>query len=242
MALYRKPAFAATVILLLSAGIFGQQPAATSGAQEVSEHDGIPVLIKHLPNWQEVRESTVFSNRIGDITAVVGQRPVLKDVEFVGGTEAVTAQYPVGRMLIIEYTNPESSIEADDLFIKKLAEIPEPGTVYRRVGNYSVFVFDAADTEAASALIDEVKYEKYVQWLGEDPYLIEKFERYFVTTTRDVFIATLMWILSGFGLAILGGIAVGFGYFRFRENQRNTRSAFSDAGGLTRLNLDELSE
>lgn len=240
MFLYRNSIFSIAFILVCAAVVFGQP--APPAAQEVSEDDGIPVLVKHLPDWAEVRETTVFSTRINEITAAVGERPVLAGVQLIAGTEAVTAQYPVGRMLIIEYTNPQSSIEADNLFAKNLAEIPQPGTVYRRVGNYSVFVFDAADAEAASELIDRVKYEKYVQWLGEDPYLIQKLERYFVTTTRDIFIATVMWIISGLLLAILTGIAVGIVYFRFRDHRRIGRTAFSDAGGLTRLNLDELSE
>lgn len=226
-------------LFCFSAGVFAQE---APPAQEVSEADGIPVLVKHLPDWKSVRSTTVFATTAEQLKAAVGERAVLADIELIAGTEAVTAQYPAGRLLIIEYTNPQAATEADAGFIQKIAETPQPGTVYRRVGNYSVFVFDAADTAAASSLVDQVKYEKYVQWLGEDPFLLEKFERYFVTTTRDVFIATVLWIISGFGLAILSGIVVGFVFYRLREHKRLTRTAFSDAGGLTRLNLDELSD
>ena len=42
----------------------------------------------------------------------------------------------------------------------------------------------------------------------------------------------------GLGLAILLGIIVGFGFYRFRENGRKTIQTYTDAGGMTRLNLD----
>ena len=73
-------------------------------------------------------------------------------------------------------------------------------------------------------------------------YLLKRVEKYFVNTTRDIFISTVLWIISGLGLSILLGILAGFIFFRFREQKRATRTAYSDAGGLTRLNLDGLSE
>ena len=43
--------------------------------------------------------------------------------------------------------------------------------------------FDAADQAAANALLDQVKYEKTVQWLGKDPYLIQQAEGVFDVNT-----------------------------------------------------------
>ncbi|HVF30809.1 MAG TPA: hypothetical protein VNA22_07560, partial [Pyrinomonadaceae bacterium] len=80
------------------------------------------------------------------------------------------------------------------------------------------------------------------QWLGEDPYLLRKVERYLVTTSRDIVVSTVAVILGGLTTALLAGIAGGFIFFRVRDQQRATRTAYSDAGGLTRLNLDGLSE
>jgi len=57
----------------------------------------------------------------------------------------------------------------------------------------------------------------------------------------DVFLSTTIWILSGVGLAILTGITVGLLFFRSRDRRRIAMTAFSDAGGMIRLNLDELS-
>jgi hypothetical protein len=78
--------------------------------------------------------------------------------------------------------------------------------------------------------------------LGEDPFLLQKLERYMVTTSRDIMISTVLWILVVLGSALLTGVTAGFIFFYVRDHKRATRTAFSDAGGLTRLNLDGLSE
>ncbi len=142
----------------------------------------------------------------------------------------------------MEFATPQASADADARILNKLAASPENGIVYRRIGNYNAFVFDAQAPDAAAGLLDEVKYQKSVQWLGEDPFLLKKLERYFVTTTRDIFISTVLWIVGGLGIAIVSGLIAGIIFYRFREHQRATWTAYSDAGGLTRLNLDELSE
>lgn len=230
-------------LLCLSTAIFAQPNAAPPlKSLEISEDDGLPVLIKHLPEWENVRSSTVFVNNAADLKKALPDKAVLDQIDFTAGTEAVTANYPAGKLLIVEFTNPQGSVDADSRVLSQLAVVSDPSTVYRRVGNYNVFVFDAADPAAAGALIDQVKYEKAVQWLGEDPFLLKKLERYFVTTARDIFISTVIWIVSGLGVAVVSGLIAGFFFYRFREHQRNTRTAYSDAGGLTRLNLDGLSE
>ena len=219
------------------------QTAPTTKSQEVSDVEGIPVLIKHLPDWENARTGATFTSNSQDLKNVLGSRPVFDLIDFSGGTEAVTAAYPAGKLLIVEFTSPQASNDADAKFQQHLAGTQQtPPVVYRRIGNYNTFVFDAPDETAANALLDEVKYQKTVQWLGEDPYLLKKIERYFVNTTRDIFISTVLWIVSGLGLSIFLGIITGFVFFRFREQKRATRTAYSDAGGLTRLNLDGLSE
>jgi hypothetical protein len=219
---------------------FGQQEGYRS--QEVSEDDQVPVLLKHLPDLESVRSQAVFIQDKKALENAVGRRPILDLVDISGGNEAVSALYPVGRLLIVEYTTPQSSVAADAEFQKFLAENPSADTVYRRIGNYSVFAFDATDAAAADSLIAQVKYEKQVQWLGEDPFLMQKLERYFAQTGRDVVISTILWISLIFGITLAAGVAAGIFYFRYRESQRAGMTAFTDAGGMTRLNLDDLSE
>jgi hypothetical protein len=229
---------AVCVLFLLACGAFAQFK-----SQEVSEEDGVPVLIKHLPDWENARNRAAYTNNINDLRAALGTRPVLEAIDFAGGTEAVTAPYDAGKLLIVEYTNPQASIEADAQFKQKLAETPQnPPVVYRRIGNYNAFVFDARDETAANALLDQIKYEKVVQWLGEDPNAQQKAERFFAIRTADIFLSTVLVIVGGLTIAILTGIGVGLVFFRMREQQRSNMSAYSDAGGMTRLNLDDLSE
>ena len=218
----------------------GQQPAAKS--QEVSEEDGQPVLLKHLPDYEQVRGQAAFTTEKEALKATVGGNALLDLLEFPAGTEAVTAVYPQGRLVIVEYTNPQISVEIDGRIQQHLATNPDSGTVYRRIGNYNTFVFGATDRPQADALLEQVKYEKTVQWLGEDPYILKRLERYMVTTSKDIMISTVLVIVFGLLSALLAGIAAGFIFFRFRDHKRATRTAFSDAGGLTRLNLDGLSE
>jgi hypothetical protein len=233
----------AILLALFSFSVWPQEnPSAEHRSQEISEDDGQPVLIKHLPDWQNVRETTVFATDLAGLKKAAGDRVILNEIDLSGGSEAVTAVYPAGRLVIVEFMTPQASADADARILQKLAATPENGIVYRRIGNYNAFVFDASSHDAAAGLLDEVKYQKSVQWLGEDPFLLKKLERYFVTTTRDIFISTVLWIVGGLGIAIVSGLIAGIIFYRFREHQRATWTAYSDAGGLTRLNLDELSE
>ncbi len=206
-------------------------------SQEVSEIDGIPVLIKHLPEWESVKSGTTFAKSIGELKSALGDRPILDLIDFSAGTEAVTAAYDAGKLLIIEYTTPQGSVDADTKFIAALSASGDTATLYRRIGNYNAFVFDASDQTAAGALLDQVKYEKQVQWLGDNPFLITA-ERAFVLTTSDIFLSTAMVIVFGMGGAVLVGIFVGYIFFYFRDGKRSKMRTFSDAGGMTRLNLD----
>jgi hypothetical protein len=108
------------------------------------------------------------------------------------------------------------------------------------VGNYAVFVFDAPSEPVGNELIDQVKYQQVVQWLGDNPYAYEEATREFTETTLGVFVS----VVKASGLALVTCFAVG-GFFgallfsRRRARQRNVE-AYTDAGGMLRLNLDEM--
>jgi hypothetical protein len=205
---------------------------------EVSETDGIPVLIKHLPDWEAKRDEITFARDADTLRTALGDRPVFALIDFSTGTEAAAAQYAEGTLLIIEYSNPQSSIDADQQITAKLAETADAVTVYRRIGNYNAFVFDTSDTAAANALLDQVKYEKNVRWLGEDPFLLKRAERAFINSTSDLFVSTVAVIVLGMVLSVVGGLLVGIVYFYLRGRRRATMTQYTDAGGMTRLNLD----
>jgi hypothetical protein len=229
------------VLVGFAAGLNAVAQAPSAGpakVQEVSEEDGIPVLIKHLPDWEDVRNSAVLAHSVDELRASLGDRPVYDLIDFTGGTEAVTAPYPQGKLLIVEFASPAVSAEAD---VKIRERIAESGIYYRRIGNYNAFVFDAPDEASANALLDQVKYEKIIQWLGDNPFMAQRAkqaERNFVITTADIFLSTLLAIVTGLGASIVIGIIVGFAFFYRRDARRAAMTAFSDAGGMTRLNLD----
>lgn len=227
-------------ILLGCISVFPQTKGEHYQSQEISESDGIPVLIKHLPEWESVKDRTKITNQIDEVRNEFGSPAILGGIDLDGGAEAAYASYGDSKLLLIEYPTPQGSVAADTEIQSRLAETPN--TVYRRIGNYNALVFHTGDAASAEALLGKIEYGKSVQWLGEDPFLLQKFERYIANTGRDVAISTVLFIVGIFITAILLGVGIGYAYFRFREQEKARWHAFSDAGGLTRLNLDELSE
>src|SRR5215813_2520511 len=201
----------------------------------------IPVLVRHLPDG-ESSPHPQYAVTLKGLKKLSPNQPVLEALGFEGGTEAVAANYGQSQLVIVEFTTPQLSIDNDQRIWTRIAELkaqaqPVP-TAYRRVGNYSVFVFNAPSEKTANELIDRVKYEQVVQWLGDDPHLAEKVERYLVQTSGNVVITVLE--SSGLSLLVCLGVGALFGtlLFRYRRAQHATR--YSDAGGSVRLNLDEL--
>lgn len=207
-------------------------------SQELSETDGIPVLLKHLPDWENRRDTARLVRSSAELKQLFGERPEIDAIEFVPGTEAAAADYEQGKLLIVEYAAPQMSIETDQR-LEQAILAGGANAFSRRVGNYNVVVFDAQSRRAADSLIDQVKYEKNITWLGNNPFAISA-ERAFVITTSDIFFSTLMVIVGGVLFSILGGLLVGYLFFVRRERHRASMVAFSDAGGMTRLNLDDL--
>ncbi len=201
-----------------------------------SADDATPAVLLHLPDLENVRSTAAYAGDRAELERVAGHRPELSAFEFTGGVEAATAVYPVGRLVIVEFPTPQASVFADE----QISSVLSPQTTYRRIGNYSVFVFDTADAAAANALLDQVKYQKYVQWLGAAPEMPTKAERDFTITTAGVFLSTFYAISIGITLAAVLGISFGIIFFLYRQKERSRLTTFSDAGGMTRLNLDGL--
>jgi hypothetical protein len=204
--------------------------------------DDVPVLVQHLPNWQAVANRSAYAVTLSGLKNIVPNQPVLDTLSFEGGTEAVVANYGGAQLVIVEFTTPQFSIENDQRIWTKIPELKnagQPGPIgYRRVGNYSVFVFNATDEKTANELIDQVKYEKVVQWLGEDPHLYERLQRYLTQTSAGVLAAVLK--SSGLSLLICVGVGTLFGALLFRRRRAQQAALYSDAGGAVRLNLDEM--
>ncbi len=136
--------------------------------------DDVPVLVKHLPDWQSAQPRATYAVSVEALKAVLANPSILDSINFEGGTEAVAAYYGSSHLVIVEFTTPQLSGDSDRRITPKIQELRAAGqpapSAYRRVGNYSVFVFNAPDEKTATQLIDQVKYEQVVQWLGDDPY------------------------------------------------------------------------
>ena len=213
-------------------------------AETLDKGEGdIPVLVKHLPDGSKAND-TLYAVTLDSLKQQFQSQTVFDAVSFEGSAEAVSANYGDSELVIIEFNTPQLAGDNDRRIAAKIQELRSQGqpvpTAYRRVGNYSAFVFNAPSEQAANQLIDQVKYQQVVQWLGNNPYLYEQATREFTETTLGVFVA----VVKASGLALVTCFAVGgfFGalLFSYRRAQRRTQEAFSDAGGMLRLNLDEM--
>ncbi len=228
-------------MFLLVGGVFAQNGESNSKSPASATNDDVPALVTNLPDWENARNRAAYILKPGDLSKTLGERPVFDLIDFTGGAEAVSAPYPQGKLLIVEYYTPQASVDADNKIKARLAEIGANAPIsYRRIGNFNAFVFDAPDETAANSLLDQVKYEKKIQWLGTNPFEYRAAERAFIKMTSDLFVTTVVVIVGGLGLSILAGIVVGMLFFYLRAQKRAGMEAFSDAGGMTRLNLDGL--
>ena len=220
------------------------QSLATQLAEKLDRGEGeIPVVLKHLPNWEQAHQTAVYLNRFSSLESIADDG-VLSAIKSEGDADAVLASYDPMRLLIIEFNTPQRSVENDQRIVARIQELwklgqPAP-SAYKRIGNYSVFVFDAPNDQAAKQLIDQVHYEQVVSWLGENPNILKEAEKHYVRTTLGVLVAVVK--ASGFALiACFGtGALIGALLFARRRAQQRTVEAFSDAGGMQRLNLDKL--
>src|ERR1044072_5627292 len=231
-----------TVLVSLLFTVAGQSKSQSKPTP--SSEDEVRVLVKHLPPPEEAQKNAVYLNSFADLDKLGFQHPVLSAVQSGGDADAAFGTYAPSKVLIIEFHTPQLATDNDKRIVARIQELCKLGqpapTAYRRVGNYSVFVFDAPDEQTAKQLIDQVKYEQVVQWLGDNPNILKEAEKRYLNTTLGVLIAVLK--ASGYALITCLGLGGLFGglLFSYRRAQQKDVTAYSDAGGMLRLNLDEL--
>ena len=188
--------------------------ALTAFAQSVSDsldkgEGEIPVLVKHLPSADEAQKTAVYLTRFVNIQTLVPQQLVLAAIDAGGNADAVLATVGSSKVLIVEFNTPQLATDNDQRIIARIHELWKLGqvapTAYRRVGNYSVFVFDAPDEQTAKQLIDQVKYEQVVQWLGGKP----KHPQRGTTSLRQHYSWRFIAVVKASGFALVGCLGLG---------------------------------
>ena len=117
---------------------------------------------------------------------------------------------------------------------------PSPRRIAASVTMRCLFLTRRAQ-EAANQLIDQVKYQQMVQWLGENPYRVRTSVRANSPRRRWEF---LFLSLKASGLALVSCLGVGgfFGALLFRSTARSAarQGSLCRCRAMLRLNLDEL--
>lgn len=214
-----------------------------------------PLLPTYLPEQSKIANSEKYL--VGpEAFARIPEISDLKDtIDFTGGTHAAVADYNNGNgkmsIVLIEFQSPQFA--ADGLakiqaHFNSLTQEEQKKRILRRVGNYAVEAVNVSDPNAAEEVLKQVKYMVRVHWEGKnasdiplpfrppDPTALRE-----VIRTGQFLVATFYWIGILLVGAVLSGIFIGGAFFYWRRAQRRKfelDGGFTDAGGMTRLNLD----
>lgn len=214
-------------------------------AETVNKGEGdVPILVKHLPQWETAQAHVTYLAGFRSLSGLAPNQPVLQAVTSEGDADAVLATYGAAQFLLVEFNTPQLAGDNDRAIKTKLDELRQQGqpvpSSYRKVGNYSVFVFNATSEGEAQSLIDQVEYAQVVQWLGDNPYRLEQAQKEYYEQTAGVLVSVVK--ASGLSLLICLGVGgvIGAALFSRRRAQQRAAEAYSDAGGMLRLNLDDI--
>jgi hypothetical protein len=171
--------------------------------------------------------------------------------DFAGDTEAVAAEYKqtqsadsktpseILKIAIVEYHTPQFATDAMARAIGYLSSLPEneqQRLILKRVGNYLVEAVNVRDRAMAESLINSVEYPYTVKWLRNplwptnDPFRVQKAAQMLVSTfgLLGLILGTVLVVGTVFGTTI------------FLKRRKRQQQVFSDAGGMLRLDIDQL--
>ena len=215
-----------------------------------------PLLPTYLPEQNKIANTEKYL--VGpEAFARIPEISDLKDViDFTGGTHATVAEYNNGSgkmsIVLIEFQSPQFALDGlakIQAHFNSLSQDEQKKRILRRVGNYAVEAVNVSDPKAAEEVLKQVKYMVRVHWEGKnasdipipfrppDPAALRE-----VVRTGQLLVATFYWIGILLVGAVLTGIFTGGAFFYWRRAQRRKMGldgGFTDAGGMTRLNLDE---
>ncbi|MFN7927287.1 MAG: DUF6599 family protein [Blastocatellia bacterium] len=215
-----------------------------------------PLLPTYLPEQNKIADSEKYligPEALAQLPALINLKEA---IDFTGGTHAATAEYNHGggkmSIILVEFQSPQFATDGlakIQQHFNALSPEERKKRLVRRVGNYAVEAVNVVDTKAAEELLGQIKYMARVHWEGKglsaiplqfrppDPVSLQE-----AVQTGQFIVAAFYWI----GILVLGtiftGIFAGGGYFYWRRAQRRKwgqDDLFSDAGGMTRLNLED---
>src|SRR5829696_940120 len=120
------------IILFSFTGFAQSKSAPTTNIPIVAEEDATPPLLNNLPDAENARNRAVHIRNASELKKVLGERNVFDLISFEGGTSAVTAPYEEGKLLIVEFANPQFSIDADNKINQRLSGSQQNSPVYYR--------------------------------------------------------------------------------------------------------------
>lgn len=213
-----------------------------------------PALLESLPASAMVADSQRYFLGPESLNSYVGHARDMFD--FAGDTEAVAAEYnqpggmspaagsPAGssqmlKIAIVEYHTPQFATDAMTRATGYLSSLPEneqQQIILKRVGNYVVEAVNVRDRAMAESLVNSVQYPYTVKWLRNplwptnDPFRVQKAAQMLVSTfgLLGLILGTVLVVGSVFGTTI------------FLKRRKRQQEVFSDAGGMLRLDINQL--
>lgn len=223
---------------------------------ELSSAAEPPLLPTYLPEQSKISNSEKYLVGPEGIGRIAPISDLKNAIDFTGGTHAALADYNHGNgkmsVLLVEFQSPQFAIDGlakMQSHFNSLSQEEQKKRILRRVGNYAVEAVNVSDTKAAEELLKQIKYMVTVHWEGKDvsdiplpfrppdPAALRE-----VIQTGHFIVAAFYWIGVLLVSTVATGIFAGGAFFYWRRAQRRKlglEDGFTDAGGMTRLNLDD---
>ena len=89
--------------------------------------DDVPVLVKHLPDWQNIQRQVLYAVNQNTLKNAFSNQPVLDAVSFDGGAEAAVASYGAQKLVVIEFNTASIATDNNQRITAKIQELQSQG-------------------------------------------------------------------------------------------------------------------
>jgi hypothetical protein len=212
-------------------------------------HSEIPVLIQHLPAEGMVPGTERFVAGPRALTRLLGNQDP-NDVFLLANpaVEAALAEYRVGGttapLMIVEYQTPQLAATAYQQvqnYFNALPDSERAQRVLKREGNYIIEALNVQNSQALQPIVAQIKYAPVIHWLKKNPLeALQQFQSDAQISLIDFYLTAFGFIGVSLLIALMGGVLFGYVAFLWRRRRLRAWPGFSDAGGMLRLNLDNL--